>query len=171
MPPIILYIIKLSVTLAILWLFYCAVLRRLTFYTWNRWYLFGYAAISLLTRTLIRWASLALVRKQATLITDNGIRIYQVARKIKPFSFGNAIYINPRLHTEKEWQEIILHEYVHIRQRHTIDILLAELITILNWYNPFAWALRHSIRQNLEFIADQKVLDNGVDKKATNTTC
>jgi len=225
MPAIFLYIVKLSISLAILWLFYFAVLRRLTFYAWNRWYLLGYGlfsflvplvdigpilsaparqpvyisfipaittytpstapsiqnptlsrwdlalllmaavAILLLTRTLIRWYSLSRVRKQASLISNTGVRIYKVDRKIRPFSFGNAIYINPRLHTEKEWEEIILHEYVHIRQHHTFDILLAEAITILNWYNPFAWALRHSIRQNLEFIADQTVLDNGIDKK------
>jgi hypothetical protein len=120
----------------------------------------------LLARTAIRWSSLSRLRKEARLISAReAVRIYQVDRKITPFSFGNAIFINPRLHTEKEWEEIVLHEYVHIRQRHTLDILLAEAITIVNWYNPFAWALRHSIRQNLEFIADQQVLDKGVDKK------
>jgi len=66
---------------------------------------------------------------------------------------------------EKEWSAIILHEYVHIRQRHTLDILLAELCCALNWYNPFAWLIRHAIRQNLEFIADSKVLEKGLDKK------
>ena len=45
---------------------------------------------------------------------------------IRPFSFGNSIYINPGLHTEKEWSEIILHEYVHIRQKHSVDILFQE---------------------------------------------
>ena len=119
----------------------------------------------MLIRTLIRWFSLLRIKRQAELVSDNHFRIYQVKENIAPFSFGNAIYINPRLHTEKEWEEIILHEFVHIRQRHTFDILLAEAVCIFNWYNPFAWALRHSIRQNLEFIADQKVLDNGVDKK------
>jgi len=228
MQPLFFYLLKLSATLAILWLFYYTVLRPLTFYSWNRWYLLGYSLLSffiplinigslmtsydeahhpvyfayipalgnyspavvhpvaanpgfdrwtiaagvlaagilfLLVRTGIRWFSLTRVRKQARLVSDTEIRIYEVDRNITPFSFGNAIYINPRLHSEKEWEEIVLHEYVHIRQRHTIDILVAEAICILNWYNPFAWALRHSIRQNLEFIADQQVLNNGVDKK------
>lgn len=228
MQPLFFYLLKLSATLAILWLFYYTVLRRLTFYSWNRWYLLGYSLLSffiplvdigsliknsseahqpvyfayipalgnyslpvaptvapsagidrwaiaglvlaagilfLLIRTGIRWLSLVKIRERARLVGDNEVRIYAVDGNITPFSFGNAIYINPRLHSEKEWEEIILHEYVHIRQRHTIDILVAEAICILNWYNPFAWALRHSIRQNLEFIADQQVLDNGVDKK------
>lgn len=229
MPALFLYLLKLSISLSITWLFYRCLLRGLTFYRLNRWYLLGYTLLSflipffnigpiaadagqvhqplyiqlipvvsnytpppaprvqeapglspwslakyvlligialLLIRTLLRAWSLARITKQARLLSsDTGVRIYEVDRPITPFSFGKAIYINPRLHTEKEWEEIILHEYVHIRQRHTLDILLAEAVCILNWYNPFAWALRHSIRQNLEFIADQQVLDNGIDKK------
>jgi TonB-dependent SusC/RagA subfamily outer membrane receptor len=46
-----------------------------------------------------------------------------------------------------------------------MDILFAELLTIFNWYNPFAWLIRYSIRQNLEFIADRQVVENGFDKK------
>jgi hypothetical protein len=46
-----------------------------------------------------------------------------------------------------------------------VDILFAELLCIVNWYNPFVWLMRYSIRQNLEFAADRKVLGSGVDKK------
>jgi beta-lactamase regulating signal transducer with metallopeptidase domain len=232
MPVIPLFLFKLSVSLAAVWCFYQVVLRRLTFYKLNRWYLGGYVLVSfliafidigpmipegpagepsviqyiptigglpaggvsmgrasvsehgagvpvwtvallilalgaalLLLRSAVRWVSLVRLRRGAQLIEGEGVRIYQVDQPIIPFSFGSAIYINQRLHSEKEWEDIILHEYVHIRQKHTGDILLAELLCILNWYNPFAWLLRHSIRQNLEFIADQQVLDNGVDRK------
>jgi TonB-dependent SusC/RagA subfamily outer membrane receptor len=119
----------------------------------------------LLLRLLSRWLSLRRIRGRARLIAGDQVGIYQVDEPIIPFSFGNAIYINQHLHTEKEWSSIILHEYVHIRQRHTVDILLAELSCVLNWYNPFAWLMRYAIRQNLEFIADGKVLENGLDKK------
>src|SRR6185369_4807428 len=46
-----------------------------------------------------------------------------------------------------------------------LDILWAEFICIFNWYNPFAWLIRRAVRQNLEFIADDKVLQNGIDRK------
>jgi hypothetical protein len=122
-------------------------------------------SVLLLARVIVRWVSLIRLRRKARLIGGNGVKIYQVDGPVIPFSFGNAIYINQNLHTEREWEDIILHEYVHIRQRHTVDILIAELICIVNWYNPFAWLIRYSIRQNLEFIADQQVLDKGVDRK------
>jgi TonB-dependent SusC/RagA subfamily outer membrane receptor len=43
--------------------------------------------------------------------------------------------------------------------------MLAELLCIISWYNPFSWLIRYSIRQNLEFIADQQVLASGLDRK------
>lgn len=226
MPPILIYLLRLSISLAVVWLFYQLLLRRLTFYTLNRWYLLGYSVLSffipliniypilrkeapsgepyliqfipvvggqgravaaeahsgiggwalllgviglgvlvLLVRTVMRGVSLYRLRKGARLIESGPLRIYQVDASIIPFSFGNSIYINQDLHTEQQWSDIILHEYVHIRQRHTVDILLAELMCILNWYNPFCWLMRWSIRQNLEFIADEQVLAKGVDKK------
>jgi BlaR1 peptidase M56 len=62
-------------------------------------------------------------------------------------------------------KEIIRHEFVHVKQKHTIDILFAEFLCIINWYNPFVWLMRKAIRQNLEFIADNNVLQSGFDRK------
>ncbi len=229
MPILFLYLLKLSISLSLVWLFYQLLLRRLTFYTLNRWYLLGYSVLSffiplidigsmlranssggepsiirfipvvgvggpvpqvvagpftgitggnalgvvvaagslvMLIRTAIRGWSLYRMRKSARLMEDTPFRIYQVNASIIPFSFGSSIYINQHLHTKQQCSDIILHEYVHIRQQHTLDILLTELICMLSWYNPFSWLIRWSIRQNLEFIADQQVLGTGVDRKA-----
>jgi hypothetical protein len=227
MPYFLLYLVKFSLSLALLYIFYQLVLRRLTFYTWNRWCLLGYSALSfvvpfinissmledekiqaipvfyyipsldeftngkavstlnspglnyveisiviliagiviLFTRLLVRLASYAALLRQSRLVSKNGISLYEVNKTIIPFSFGNSIFINPGMHSEKELEEIIRHEFVHVKQKHTIDILWAEILCIINWYNPFAWLLRKSIRQNLEFIADDKVLQNGINKK------
>ena len=228
MPIVPLFLLKLSVSVGLVWMFYQAVLRRMTFYRLNRWYLLGYTlisffiplinigplmadrpagepvllqyipaigsvagrvvaipatagggvsvwtvllwvivlgAVALLVRFAMRWVSLTRLRHKARFIPGLGVNVYQVDGQILPFSFGNAIYINQQLHTEKEWEDIVLHEFVHVRQRHTIDILIAEIVCIVNWYNPFAWLIRYSIRQNLEFIADQEVLNKGADRK------
>ncbi|MEO0341044.1 MAG: M23/M56 family metallopeptidase, partial [Bacteroidota bacterium] len=52
---------------------------------------------------------------------------------------------------------ILDHELVHIRERHTIDVLLMELLVIFQWYNPLIYLFRYELRANHEFIADQKV--------------
>lgn len=230
MPFLIEYLLKLSISLAVVFLFYQLLLRRLTFYNWNRYYLIGYAVLSffipfvniaplvesknldqaevinyipvinnyikapsnatphvhshvftywniflfliflgsfiMLIRLFIHFFSLQKIKRSAVIINSGEAEIYQVNENIIPFSFGNAIYINQQLHTEKEFEEIILHEYVHVKQNHTLDILAAEMLCVINWFNPFAWLIRHSIRQNLEFIADDFVLKSGLDKKA-----
>jgi len=231
MPVLILYFLKLSISLSVVWIFYQLLLRRLTFYSMNRWYLLLYSLLCffiplinvskvveepsgreplivqyipsmvqyaappvvtathaspaagwdiwsvvlvamalgglfLLARLVRRWISLIRVRKEAGLGEYRGIKVYRMNKSIAPFSFGRAVYINEGLYPEKELEEIILHEYVHVRQRHTVDILLAELLTMVNWYNPFVWLIRYSIRQNLEFIADREVIRAGADRKS-----
>jgi hypothetical protein len=131
---------------------------------WTAFALMIGAAI-LLLRFIVRYISFIRIRNRSKLISEDGIKIYQVDESIIPFSFGNSVFINSNLHTEDELREIVRHEFVHVRQNHTIDIIWAELLCIINWYNPFAWLLKRSIRQNLEFIADNKVVENGIDKK------
>ena len=116
-------------------------------------------------RLAIQYFSISRIRSKAKLLLDHPIKVYQVDANIIPFSFGNSIFINQDLHAEEELKEIIRHEFIHIRQKHSVDMIWGELLCIFNWYNPFAWLIRRSIRQNLEFIADDKVLRNGVDRK------
>jgi len=84
---------------------------------------------------------------------------------IVPFSFMNRIYVNMNLHREIELLDIFHHEEIHVKGKHTLDILIGEAALILCWYNPFVWIMRKSIRQNLEFLTDQQVLRQGVDKQ------
>jgi beta-lactamase regulating signal transducer with metallopeptidase domain len=219
--------LKLSISLVVVYLFYQFVLRRLTFYNWNRWYLVSYSLMSffipfidisvvlerneweqasivnwvpnftsysshpvplirespgpssgfilgvvvlagmifMLLRLLVQLYSFRRMIKKAQWIPAEGMNIYQINEPIIPFSFGNSIFINQNLHSTSELQEIIRHEFVHVKQKHSVDIIWSEIICLINWYNPFAWLIRTAIRQNLEFIADNKVLENGFDRK------
>jgi hypothetical protein len=116
-------------------------------------------------RLLLQLFSFRNLMKKAESISVEGIKFYQVNDTIIPFSFGNSIFMNRHLHTEQELKDIIRHEFVHVKQKHSIDIIWAEIVCLLNWYNPFAWLLKSFIRQNLEFIADNKVLENGINKR------
>ena len=223
MPDILWYVMKVSISLAAVYLFYKCFLGRLTFYQWNRWYLLGYALVCfflplmniygwmeinstgqvlrfvpamhsfknnlgtlpesqwtlygfvllvfgigvlvMLARIVIQFYSLHKMHKRARLLTNEGIKLYEVNHPIIPFSFGMSVFIHPAQHDEIELKDIIRHEMVHVREHHTIDIIFTELLVALNWFNPFAWLLRQSIRQNLEFIADRQVLEHGLDRK------
>ena len=78
-----------------------------------------------------------------------------------PFSFFGWIVLDSSQYSETELQEILLHEATHANQKHSVDILMAELMCIFCWFNPFGWLLKTEIRMNLEFLADHSVLSSG----------
>lgn len=88
---------------------------------------------------------------------------------ISPFSFFNYIVYNPIQFNKRELQQVINHEKAHAKQLHSIDILMAQLICILLWFNPIVWLYKKAIQQNLEFIADQKAIKVSTCEKSYQT--
>jgi bla regulator protein BlaR1 len=84
---------------------------------------------------------------------------------ISPFSFWRSIYINPANLSPADLKGVIEHEHIHVNEWHTVDILLAELSTIFYWFNPGVWLMKKAVRENIEFITDQKILRKGMDSK------
>jgi len=68
------------------------------------------------------------------------------------FSFFNMLFINPNI-ADKE--TIISHELVHIRQRHSLDVLFFELVQIIGWFNPVTYFYQKDIKLLHEYIADE----------------
>ena len=73
-----------------------------------------------------------------------------------PFSFFHYIVINPNRFSEEEFQHILTHESIHVKQKHSIDVLLGKLFCAFFWANPIIWLYRKAMLQNLEFIADSE---------------
>ncbi|MFB2119720.1 M56 family metallopeptidase [Parapedobacter sp. 2B3] len=219
MPESILYLLKANLAIVLFYLGYRLLLRRLTFYTLNRFYLLfallfsftypladlswlvetpvrelpgevvyilpdweqvpatafngwpllvalvGLGAVWFAIRLLIRLLSLRRIHRQSRAATWHWFSYRQVFAPIRPFSFWRNIYVNVERHADGELKEIFRHEQVHVSGLHTVDVLLAELGSVLCWFNPGVWLLRHAVRENLEFITDRNVLRSGVDKQ------
>lgn len=75
-------------------------------------------------------------------------------------------FMNPAAVKEDEISEILTHEMAHVKQHHSVDVLLAEMVSICCWMNPFAWLLKREVRLNLEFLADRKVMEAGFATKS-----
>ena len=73
-----------------------------------------------------------------------------------PFSFFSYIVINKEMFTEEELQHILTHESIHVKQKHSFDVLLGKVFCALFWVNPIVWLYRKAMLQNLEFIADNE---------------
>lgn len=116
---------------------------------------------------IMQLISFGKITANASLIsTTENIRLYHLDMDIMPFSFGKSVYINRHKHSPAELNDIIKHETAHAMQHHTIDVMIAELVCIFNWYNPFVWLIKKAIKQNLEFLADESVLKDGADRKS-----
>ncbi len=82
-----------------------------------------------------------------------------------PFSFFRTIYVNPELHTQEDMKTILNHEQIHVRQWHSIDIILYEILFAIFWYNPLVWLIKQTVKQNIEFYTDKQILEAGYDKR------
>lgn len=218
------YLLKLAFCLALGYAFYFLLLRHMTYYHWNRYFLAlfpvaaalipvlpvsvpgslrpsgvsffvtdvlpanlsaatgpvtagpglnwiaiaGFAMLGgmlfFLLRFAVRLYSLYRTRRMARIVHNGDIKLFHLDGCTAPFSFCDSIYLDTQYYSEQELEEIITHEAVHISQKHTMDTMLAELLCIVQWFNPFVWLLKNAIRQNLEFIADDAVLQRGASR-------
>jgi TonB family protein len=107
----------------------------------------------------------ALIMNKESELKD-GIRIIKIDRETTPFSFFNFVFINKNNANSPGINEMLTHEMEHVRQKHSFDVLIFELLTIIQWFNPFVWLLKRSIRENHEFLADHGVLKPEVSSAA-----
>lgn len=91
-------------------------------------------------------------------IRDGKYRIIETTGNKAPCSFGNWVFINPEKYDWETYNLILLHEKIHIDQKHTADFLLAELCLVFQWFNPFAWKYRRELESNIEFLTDHSLL-------------
>lgn len=76
----------------------------------------------------------------------------------EPCSFFHYIFINPGNYDHDTYEQIISHEKIHVREFHTLDLLLSEIAVIILWFNPIAWQLRKELEKNLEYRTDDLML-------------
>jgi hypothetical protein len=100
-----------------------------------------------------------------SVIQDGKFRIVEITGDKAPCSFANNIFINPEKYEWETYNQILLHEKIHIEQKHTIDLLLAEVVLIFQWFNPFAWQWRKALETNLEFLTDNQMLKQDTVEK------
>jgi TonB family protein len=121
----------------------------------------GYAVVSLLL--LVRLAAgllrISSLERGGQRVEIDGSGCLMSDRITTPFSFGKIIYLPARLQLDEQALRLVLrHEQAHVRQRHSVDVLLVEVIAAICWIVPFVHLYRRAIREVHEYAADAAVL-------------
>jgi BlaR1 peptidase M56 len=212
------YLLEANLYLILFFAFYYLVLRRETFYQYNRAYLLVTSALAF----IIPFVQLGMLKPapivpsgqlritqiyydtvsvSSSVVTDTswtkedyylaaylliaccllinlGIKIYKLIRLSQlnshkttdkwkiieteknkgAFSFFSYLFVSPEMALS---ETVIAHELVHIRQKHSWDIIYFELIKVVSWFNPIVYLLQHSIKELHEFIADSEIAGDG----------
>lgn len=102
------------------------------------------------------------IRRVSSQARRQRIRLHLTDDSTPPYSLFNHIVIGTNGLDEEQLQCILAHEALHVRQRHTLDVLMARLICCTAWFNPFAWLYVRELRAVHEYLADGAVLaDHG----------
>ena len=95
---------------------------------------------------------------------DDGTIVCVTDKDVSPFSWMRYIVLS-RQDYESPNPAIMAHERGHIRQRHSLDVLLVDTLTVLQWFNPAMWMLRQDLRAIHEYEADAAVLSQGINMR------
>ncbi|WP_205514394.1 M56/M15 family metallopeptidase [Longitalea arenae] len=128
----------------------------------NMLYLLYGAGIIVLLWTLLR--SLIYIKKISKKYPFERIgdlKFFSTSEPNTPFSFFRSIFWNTDLpFNSRDGQQIFRHELFHVQQKHTTDIILAEIITAFFWFNPFFHLLKKELKAIHEFLADQYAISD-----------
>ena len=127
--------------------------------------LYWIVTATFILRFLVQLFSVYRVWKRSERRLLMGNVVYRPAKEVTPFSFFNWIFIDTDAYSEQELQQILLHENTHVKQWHSIDVVITELLCLFFWWNPFTWLLKREVIMNLEYLADSHVLHEGVDSR------
>ena len=95
--------------------------------------------------------------------TMSDLKIIRIHRKLSPFSFLNYVFISQKNYPDDELHNIISHERIHIRQKHSLDLIFFELLLIVQWFNPIVWFYKRAVKINHEYLADLGTLNSGIE--------
>ena len=105
-----------------------------------------------------------LIRRGEVVCEEDGCKIIVTDREIDPFSWMHCIVLS-RQDWEAPHESILTHEKAHITCGHSREVLLVDILSALQWFNPAIWMLRADLKELHEYEADDAVLRSGANIK------
>ena len=131
--------------------------------------IYGLGVALLVIRQLVMYVQLSrLVMRSSKVSAEqyglDGVKLRLHSGEEKPFSWFGWVVVS-RKDMDEGAREILTHEAAHVRARHSWDIMLADAVIIMQWFNPLAWIMKNTLKDIHEFEADEAVISSGVNAK------
>ena len=138
------------------------ILQETNYISYMLWSLYGIITVLLTyrfsTNIFSIWKN---IKNNSHQRTENTVLVL-VEKPMLPQTFFKYIFLNKSEYVNKQIPETVLqHETTHAKQKHSLDVLIVELLLVIFWFNPLLYVLRNTIKLNHEFLADQAVLKKG----------
>ena len=123
------------------------------------WWLVTYVAGAVLSLMLLikKYRDLNHLFRFRRISEDKELRIIEVPNSKIACTFYKTVFLGDKL-SEAEKQQILSHELVHVKQRHSLDLIFFEALKIIFWFNPLVYIYQSRIAVLHEFIADANVV-------------
>ena len=120
----------------------------------------------IILRLLSALKVMEIIRRGRTIVKKDGCSIVISSDNIRPFSWMNSIVLPEDMaQSESLWNSaVVRHEHSHVSHHHSIELLVIDILSAFQWFNPAVWLLRHDLCCVQEFQADASVLESGLDK-------
>ena len=133
---------------------------------WQRIAVIVYAAVSLvlLLRILFQLGFLLIQYLKSEKVKRGDFIILYNRRFKSAFSFFRLIFVPAGFSSEEDLDKILAHEKIHVKQYHSFDLVMMEVLAAIMWFNPFVWKLKNTMQLVHEYLADEGALKTGIDK-------
>ena len=131
--------------------------------------IYGLGVVLLVVRQVVMYVQLSRLIMRSRKATAeqyglDGVRLRLHNGEEKPFSWFGWVVVSNNDMAEGA-HEILTHEAAHVRAGHSWDIMLADAVIIMQWFNPLAWIMKNTLKDIHEFEADEAVISSGVNAK------
>ncbi|WP_265426588.1 M56 family metallopeptidase [Chryseobacterium sp. YIM B08800] len=125
-----------------------------------------YCSIAAFLLFKIVYSVLKIKRLKGRKIKYQNRTVFLLKQDLAPFSFWNTIYLSETYFKDSKIEDsVFLHEEIHIKQKHSLDILLVEVLKAVFWINPLIGFYKKAMVNNHEFLADESVISQNKNIK------
>ncbi len=121
------------------------------------WEIYLFGIIVMAVRFLVSLFQLFRLIGKSETKTEAGIKYVFTSGNLPVFSFFHLIFIRKEMFEKPHAAAIVIHEKIHVSQKHSLDLLTIEILCIFQWFNPFIYLVKKAVKENHEFIADSDI--------------